>query len=333
MRSSKQRSRSKPNRPRTLGNIVNRVFDSSGPEGKVRGTPQQIIEKYQLLARDAQLSNDRVAYENFLQHAEHYTRMLGEAQREAQREAEQRQIHDNQQGGRQPRYGEQDGGYGRSDEGGSAVSDDPRYQDSRDQDNRDQDGRGQDNRSQDNRGQDNRGQDNRGQDNRGQDNRGTESRSNDNRHNDQRGQDRRDPRVTQQGQGAQNAEERRPSDQPRAPRPYRDPRDGDARSGAGRKPVATADRGAGTDPADQAVADQPQAIQPTTQPVAQPITQTGPKSTPRPRSAPQSIADVIAVVEARDNAVADPEPKPAKRKYAPRKPKLEAGPTSGEAAE
>ena len=125
MRSSKQRSRSKPNRPRTLGNIVNRVFDSSGPEGKVRGTPQQIIEKYQLLARDAQLSNDRVAYENFLQHAEHYTRMLGEAQREAQREAEQRQIHDNQQGGRQPRYGEQDGGYGRSDEGGSAVSDDP----------------------------------------------------------------------------------------------------------------------------------------------------------------------------------------------------------------
>ena len=323
MRSSKQRSRFKPNRPRTLGNIVNRVFDSSGPEGKVRGTPQQIIEKYQLLARDAQLSNDRVAYENFLQHAEHYTRMLGEAQREAQRVAEQRQIHDNQQGGRQPRYGEQDGGYGRSDEGGSAVSDDPRYQDSRDQDNRDQDGRGQYNRSQDNRSQDNRGQDNRG----------TESRSNDNRHNDQRGQDRRDPRVTQQGQGAQNAEERRPSDQPRAPRPYRDPRDGDARSGAGRKPVATADRGAGTDPADQAVADQPQAIQPTTQPVAQPITQTGPKSTPRPRSAPQSIADVIAVVEARDNAVADPEPKPAKRKYAPRKPKLEAGPTSGEAAE
>ena len=79
MRSSKSRSRSKTNRPRTLGNIVNRVFDSSGPEGKVRGTPQQIIEKYLILARDAQLSNDRVAAENFLQHAEHYTRMLGEA--------------------------------------------------------------------------------------------------------------------------------------------------------------------------------------------------------------------------------------------------------------
>ncbi len=90
MRSSKSRSRSKANRPRSLGNIINRVFDSSGPEGKVRGTPQQIIDKYLVLARDAQLSNDRVAAENFLQHAEHYTRMLGEAQREMQREADAR---------------------------------------------------------------------------------------------------------------------------------------------------------------------------------------------------------------------------------------------------
>ncbi|MGP9788986.1 DUF4167 domain-containing protein [Roseinatronobacter sp. NSM] len=90
MRSTKQRSRSKSNRPKSLGNIVNRVFDSSGPEGKVRGTPQQIIEKYQVLARDAQLSNDRVAAENFQQHAEHYTRMLAQAQREMQAEAEAR---------------------------------------------------------------------------------------------------------------------------------------------------------------------------------------------------------------------------------------------------
>lgn len=92
MRSSKSRSRSKANRPRSMGNIINRVFDSSGPEGKVRGTPQQIIEKYLVLARDAQLSNDRVAAENFLQHAEHYTRMLGEAQRELAAEQEARQA-------------------------------------------------------------------------------------------------------------------------------------------------------------------------------------------------------------------------------------------------
>jgi hypothetical protein len=103
MRSSKSRSRSKPNRPRNIGNIINRVFDSSGPEGKVRGTPQQIIEKYQLLARDAQLSNDRVAAENFQQHAEHYTRMLSEAQRELAAEQEARSSQQQQQGQHQQR--------------------------------------------------------------------------------------------------------------------------------------------------------------------------------------------------------------------------------------
>ncbi len=86
MRSSKSRSRGKSNRNnnRSPANNVNRVFDSSGPEGKVRGTPQQIIDKYTQLARDAFLSNDRVAAENFQQHAEHYTRLLAEAQRDAE---------------------------------------------------------------------------------------------------------------------------------------------------------------------------------------------------------------------------------------------------------
>ena len=99
MRSSKNRSRNKQNRNRSMGNVVNRVFDSSGPEGKVRGTPQQIIEKYGQLARDAHLSNDRVAAENFQQHAEHYTRMLGEAMREqeARREAQEAQQQQQQQ--------------------------------------------------------------------------------------------------------------------------------------------------------------------------------------------------------------------------------------------
>lgn len=65
-----------------MGNIVNRVFESAGPDGKVRGTPQQIIDKYQALARDAQVSGDRVAAENYLQHSEHYSRLLGETQRQ-----------------------------------------------------------------------------------------------------------------------------------------------------------------------------------------------------------------------------------------------------------
>jgi len=111
MRSSKKRPRSNQNRPRTLGNIINRVFDSSGPEGKVRGTPQQIIEKYQMLARDAQLSNDRVAAENFLQHAEHYTRMLAEATREMAAEQEARQQQYQQSGGQSGgQSGNQSGG-------------------------------------------------------------------------------------------------------------------------------------------------------------------------------------------------------------------------------
>lgn len=104
MRSSKSRSRSKNNRNnnntnRSGVNIVNRVFDSSGPEGKVRGTPQQIIDKYNQLTRDAQLGNDRVAAENFQQHAEHYTRLLSEAQREidARRDQEQQQRDRQQQ--------------------------------------------------------------------------------------------------------------------------------------------------------------------------------------------------------------------------------------------
>ena len=93
MRSPKSRSRSNKNRNRSVGNIINRVFDSSGPEGKVRGTPQQIIDKYNQLARDSQLSNDRVATENFQQHSEHYVRLLAEAQREmdARREQQDRE--------------------------------------------------------------------------------------------------------------------------------------------------------------------------------------------------------------------------------------------------
>lgn len=100
MRSSKSRSRNKNNRNNrpTGGNIVNRVFDSSGPDGKVRGTPQQIIEKYLQLHRDAQLSNDRVNAENFAQHAEHYLRMLAEAQREIDknRDEQEREVRDRQ---------------------------------------------------------------------------------------------------------------------------------------------------------------------------------------------------------------------------------------------
>ena len=91
-------------RRNSMGNIINRVFESAGPDGKVRGTPQQIIDKYQALARDAQVAGDRVAAESYLQHSEHYSRLLGEAQR-AQQEARasQERDGDRDEGGFEPR--------------------------------------------------------------------------------------------------------------------------------------------------------------------------------------------------------------------------------------
>lgn len=115
-----------------MGNVVNRVFDSSGPEGKVRGTPQQIIDKYQQLHRDSQLSGDRVSAENFAQHAEHYARMLGEALREqeARREAQEaqqqaRQQQNQQQNQQNNRRDEQRDGDAQPDRGKPQESDAP----------------------------------------------------------------------------------------------------------------------------------------------------------------------------------------------------------------
>ena len=89
---SRNKNRNNGRRPNP-GNVINRVFDSAGPEGKVRGTPQQIIDKYQSLAHDSQLSGDRVSAENFQQHSEHYSRILLEAQKEiAEKSAAQENL-------------------------------------------------------------------------------------------------------------------------------------------------------------------------------------------------------------------------------------------------
>ena len=54
----------------------NRVMDSNGPDVRIRGTAFQIVEKYMTLAKDAHASGDRVMSESYLQHAEHYQRMI-----------------------------------------------------------------------------------------------------------------------------------------------------------------------------------------------------------------------------------------------------------------
>jgi hypothetical protein len=57
-------------------NHGNRSLESNGPDVKIRGTAAQIYEKYSQYARDAQSGGDRVKYENYLQHAEHYYRVM-----------------------------------------------------------------------------------------------------------------------------------------------------------------------------------------------------------------------------------------------------------------
>lgn len=61
-------------------NPLTRSYESSGPDVKIRGTAQHIGEKYLQLARDAQASGDPVMAESYLQHAEHYFRLIAAAQ-------------------------------------------------------------------------------------------------------------------------------------------------------------------------------------------------------------------------------------------------------------
>src|SRR6195256_5867545 len=61
-------------------NPMTRVYESNGPDVKIRGTPPHIAEKYVQLARDAHTSGDPVSAENYYQHAEHYFRLIAAAQ-------------------------------------------------------------------------------------------------------------------------------------------------------------------------------------------------------------------------------------------------------------
>jgi hypothetical protein len=65
-------------------NPLTRSYESTGPDVKIRGTAHHIAEKYVTLARDAQSSGDRVLAENYLQHAEHYYRLIAAAQAQLQ---------------------------------------------------------------------------------------------------------------------------------------------------------------------------------------------------------------------------------------------------------
>ena len=71
-----KRSRGRGRRGGGQGFSLNRVFESNGPDVKVRGTVQQVYEKYLNLSRDANSAGDRIAAETYMQHAEHYFRLM-----------------------------------------------------------------------------------------------------------------------------------------------------------------------------------------------------------------------------------------------------------------
>ncbi|WP_321333909.1 DUF4167 domain-containing protein [Breoghania sp.] len=79
MRQNNQNKRLR-GRGRKGPNPLTRSFESNGPDVKIRGTAMHIAEKYQQLARDAMVSGDRIMAENYLQHAEHYSRIVAAAQ-------------------------------------------------------------------------------------------------------------------------------------------------------------------------------------------------------------------------------------------------------------
>jgi hypothetical protein len=68
------------NNNRRSQNPLTRVYESNGPDVKIRGTANHVAEKYLQLARDAQSSGDPVSAENYFQHAEHYFRLIAAAQ-------------------------------------------------------------------------------------------------------------------------------------------------------------------------------------------------------------------------------------------------------------
>jgi hypothetical protein len=92
--------------------LRHQTFDSNGPDVRVRGTAIQVYEKYQALARDAASTGDRIAAENYLQHAEHYYRIVEVINEQAAQEQARNPPRHQQQpnmNGQQPQAGYGDG--------------------------------------------------------------------------------------------------------------------------------------------------------------------------------------------------------------------------------
>src|SRR3569833_4076569 len=87
----RNRNNNNNNNNRRGQNPMTRVYESNGPDIKIRGTASHIAEKYLQLARDARSSGDPVAAENYYQHAEHYFRLIAAAQEQLRQNQPQQQ--------------------------------------------------------------------------------------------------------------------------------------------------------------------------------------------------------------------------------------------------
>ena len=99
----------------------NQTFDSNGPDVRIRGNAYQVHEKYLGLARDASAAGDRVMAENYLQHAEHYFRIvnaINEAHHQAFQQQQQQQPFDGGRDGQREFHNRDNGGRAGRDNGG-----------------------------------------------------------------------------------------------------------------------------------------------------------------------------------------------------------------------
>lgn len=138
MRQGQQNKRMRGRGRNKSPNQANRVYESNGPDVKVRGTAPHVAEKYQSLARDAQSSGDTIAAENYLQHAEHYLRIIAAAQ--AQNQAQQQPQQDSQDHGEMNGAEQRGNGAAASDNDDAADEDRAQADDNSQRDNSGRDG-------------------------------------------------------------------------------------------------------------------------------------------------------------------------------------------------
>jgi Domain of unknown function (DUF4167) len=120
-----KRMRGRNNNRRGGQNPLTRVYESNGPDVKIRGTASTVADKYMQLARDAQSSGDPVAAENYYQHAEHYFRLIAAVQEQfrqsnpyyRENEPREQSYEDSEDdGNEQPGAAASDGGYGQREQ-------------------------------------------------------------------------------------------------------------------------------------------------------------------------------------------------------------------------